>query len=164
MMNAMQKEVDNQDLGMVRHVKIDVEQKPVKPVFEQRPHEIAKEEAQGRLEICAGGEGEDEAKREIWIYFEGCQRDTAELQKRAQADVRRYRQPQRGHHPPLGPREHLRGLALMNFQRSKKYNEPQVLVVQRDAQTREGASVGEPVEDNTLCWVGEARSEHTEPE
>jgi hypothetical protein len=152
MMNTMQEEVDHQKLGTVRQVKIDVEQKPVKAVFEQRPHEIAKEEAQGRLEICAGGEGEDEAKREIWIDFERCQRDPAELQKRAQADIRRYRQPHRGHHPPLGPREHLQSLDLMSFQRSKKYDEPQVLVIQRDGQTREGVSVGEPVEDNTLCY------------
>jgi hypothetical protein len=36
--------MDHQELGMIRQVKVDVEQEPVKSVFEQRPHEVAKNE------------------------------------------------------------------------------------------------------------------------
>lgn len=36
--------MDHQELGMIWQVKVDVEQEPVESIFEQRPHEIAKEE------------------------------------------------------------------------------------------------------------------------
>ena len=44
MVNTMQQEVDHQELGMIRQVKVDVEQESVESIFEQRPQEIAKEE------------------------------------------------------------------------------------------------------------------------
>lgn len=82
--------MDHQELGMIRHVIIDVEQEPVKSVFEQCPDEIAKDKRQPNFEIRIGRKGEYETKREVRVDFERCQRDAAELKKRAQADVRRY--------------------------------------------------------------------------
>jgi hypothetical protein len=35
--------MDHQALGVIRHVKINVEQEPVKSVFQQCPDEIAKD-------------------------------------------------------------------------------------------------------------------------
>jgi hypothetical protein len=45
MVNAVQQEVDHQELGMIWHIKVDMKQEPVEPVFEQRPGKITKDEA-----------------------------------------------------------------------------------------------------------------------
>ena len=43
MMNTMQQEMDHQELGMIWHVIIHVEQESVKSVFKQCPDKIAKD-------------------------------------------------------------------------------------------------------------------------
>ena len=107
MVNAMQQEVDHQELGMIRQIIVDMKQEPMEPVFEQRPDEIAKDEAQDGFEIRLSGKGEDKAEREAWVNFERWQMDATELKGRAQADVCRYGQPNRRHHPPLRPGKYL---------------------------------------------------------
>jgi len=44
MVNAVQQEVDHQELGMIRHIIVDMKQEPVESVLEQRPDKITKDE------------------------------------------------------------------------------------------------------------------------
>jgi hypothetical protein len=44
MVNAMQQEVNHQELGMIWHIEVDMKQEPVESIFEQRPHKITKHE------------------------------------------------------------------------------------------------------------------------
>jgi hypothetical protein len=44
MVNAVQQEMDHQELGMIRQIIVDMKQEPVESVLEQRPDKISEDE------------------------------------------------------------------------------------------------------------------------
>ena len=109
MMDAVHQEVEGKERGRVGKVEVNMEEEPVEGIFQERPDNVAKEEASSRLREGGQREGQEVCEGEAGLTPEG-RKGPRELEHGAKEEVRGDGAPEHRYDIPRRPGEDLQNV------------------------------------------------------
>jgi hypothetical protein len=127
MVNSMCQEMEHNEKRPIREHFVDVEQKPMQTILEDSPYEVARKEAQERLDECIDWDARERRQRKGRVDGESRKRPS-KLEEGPEEEVGGYGSPYHWDNVPLRDSEELtrymRLCRMHNEVRTSKISDP----------------------------------------